>query len=256
MNWDKLFITHNITIDCKLEITVFEVKKISSEIIQCLDENLVSICEGENSLSDLASVKLRIKKLFNGKRETWQMGAIAEFFIHLYINLTGYRQECMFFNLEERSIKKGFDGYYSKANEQWVMESKSGSISTSRICHGIKINEAISDLKGKFSGKTSNDPWLNAYNHACHCDVGTPADIRRSIKKLSAEFANDTFHNLDEFNIMPCATIFLKNIWIPQNKDDIISEVETVIGRYQYKNAHLICVTQNSIQIFKDYIGI
>ena len=117
MNWDKLFITYSITIDCKLEITIFEVEKISSEIIKCLDENLVSICEGENSLSDLASVKLRIKKLFERKPETWQMGAIAEFFIHLYINLTGYRQECMFLNLEERSIKKGFDGYYSKANE-------------------------------------------------------------------------------------------------------------------------------------------
>lgn len=36
-------------------------------------------------------------------------GAVAEFFVHLYLNILGLKQECLFLNLEENSIKKGFD---------------------------------------------------------------------------------------------------------------------------------------------------
>mgnify|MGYP001003488506 CR=1 FL=1 len=255
MNWNEIFKLHTEFIDESLQISVFEVEKLNSEIRQCLDENLISICEGKHSKTELKIVKRRILKLFNGKSDEWKMGAIAEFFIHLYMCLTGYTQECMFFNLEEGSIKKGFDGYYSIDNRQWVMESKAGSILTSNISHKSKIKEAISDLKEKFEGKAKNNPWQNAYNHACHCDVGTPADIRKSIKKLSDEYLSNTFYKLDNFNIIPCATIFLDTTWNPKNKASIVSEVQEVIKNSDYKRAHLICVTQGNISIFNQYIS-
>lgn len=140
------------------------------------------------------------------------MGAIAKFFIHLYMNLSSFTQECMFLNLEEGSIKIGFDGYYSIHNIQWIMKSKSGSINSKNICHENKLKEAIADLKGKFEGNAENNPWQNAYSHACHCDVGTPADIRISIKNLSDEYVLKKFHELQDFNIMPCVTIFLNTL--------------------------------------------
>jgi hypothetical protein len=41
------------------------------------------------------------------------MGAVA-FMIHIYMNEVGFKQEFIFWNLEEESIKKkGFDSYYT-----------------------------------------------------------------------------------------------------------------------------------------------
>lgn len=256
MEWDKVFNIHTELINSNLQISIFEVTELNSNIQKCLDENLISICEGEHSFSDIETVKKRIVKLFTGKNDEWKMGAIAEFFIHLFMNLTGYTQECMFFNLEENSIKKGFDGYYKLNDNQWVMESKSGSILTQNISHKNKIKEAVTDLKGKFEGCATNNPWQNAYNHACHCDVGTPSDIRKSIKKLSDEYVLGTFHTLKEFNIIPCATIFLDTTWCPKDKDIIASEVQEAVKNTKYKKAHLICVTQGNIEIFNQYINL
>lgn len=251
-----MFNINTENVNDNLQISIFEVKELNSDTQQYLDENLISICEGEHSFSDIDSVKRRIVKLFDGKNREWKMGAIAEFFVHLYMNLTGYTQDCMFFNLEENSIKKGFDGYYNLHSNQWVMESKSGSILTANISHKSKVKEAVTDLKDKFEGRATNNPWQNAYNHASHCDVGTPADIRKSIKKLSDEYLSATFHTLEEFNIIPCATIFLDTTWCPENKDTIITEVQEAIKNTKYKNAHLICVTQGNIDIFNQYIKI
>lgn len=255
MDWDKVFSVYTENIDINLKISIFEVKELNSDVQKFLDQNLISICEGKVSSSNIGIVKKRIKILFDGKNDEWKMGAIAEFFIHLYMSLTGYKQECIFFNLEENSIKKGFDGYYSFNDNQWIMESKAGSIKTKNICHKSKIKEAVNDLKDKFEGKAKNNPWKNAYNHASHRDVGTHDSIRMSIKKLSNDYTLGLFHSLEDFNIIPCATIFLDTIWCPKDKDSILKEVKEAIKNTKYKEAHLICVTQGNIDIFKHYIN-
>ena len=250
-----MFDVHTEFVSDSLQISIFEVKELNEDTRCCLDENLIKICEGEHSSSEILTVKRRIIKLFFGKKATWKMGAIAEFFIHLYMNLSGYSQDCMFFNLEENSIKKGFDGYYNFEDNHWVMESKSGSILTPNISHTSKVKEAIVDLTDKLEGRINNNPWQNAYNHACHCDVGAPADIRKSIKKLSDEYTSNKFHSLEDFNIIPCATIFLDTTWCPKDKDILVSEVQKAIKNTKYKKAHLICVTQGNIDIFNEYIN-
>ena len=254
MEWDEVFNVYTEFKSENLEISIFEVKELNADIQQCLDDNLITICEGKNSCSNISIIKKRIIKLFDGKDEKWKMGAIAEFFIHLYMNLIGYTQDCLFLNLEENSIKKGFDGYYNFEEEHWIMESKSGSILSKSISHKSKLNEAIIDLKDKFEGHSKNNPWQEAYNHACHCDVGTPANIRKSIKKLSDEYTLDKFHSLTDFNIIPCATIFLDKTWCPEDRDILVKEAQTVVNNTKYKKSHLICVTQGNIDIFSQYI--
>ncbi|MFY2508239.1 hypothetical protein ACN3E9_08105 [Vibrio pectenicida] len=110
------------------------------------------------------------------------MGAISEFFVHLYLQESGYKQEFLFFNLEEGSIKKGFDGFFSKNSDTFLLESKSGSIKSKKISHKDKLKSAYSDLENYVSGKSEkgkNNPWKNAYNHASHIDVGTEKSIRK-----------------------------------------------------------------------------
>ena len=60
------------------------------------------------------------------------------------------KQEFLFFNLEENSIKKGFDGLFSKDSETFLVESKSGTILTKGISHRTKLKTAYTDsLSGR-----------------------------------------------------------------------------------------------------------
>ncbi|EFW38198.1 hypothetical protein HMPREF9554_01308 [Treponema phagedenis F0421] len=63
-NVDTIFKRHIEQVNDHLDISVFEVEKLSAEIQQCLDENLISICEGKKSSTELELVKARIVKLF------------------------------------------------------------------------------------------------------------------------------------------------------------------------------------------------
>ena len=183
------------------------------------------------------------------------MGAIAEFFTHLYLSEIGFKQECLFFNLEEGSIKKGFDGYYSKANEEWIYESKSGSINTKNISHRGKIKEAYIDLKKTIAGKKKNNPWQNAYNHASHMDVASASDIRKNLKNLSEDFINGKHHDIKNFNVIPGSTIFLNGNWKCLNSAELEKKIKKMITNFQFKKIHIICVNKKSLDLFWGYLN-
>lgn len=235
-----------------IKVSVFDVKEITDELKQFIDENIYQICRGESG--DLSTIKLDLKRRLDGWDDRYnknKMGAIAEFFVHLYLNYCGYRQECLFFNLEENSLKKGFDGLYSMDDDLWFMESKSGSINTNGITHASKIREACNDIKTKITTNVSNNPWLNAYNHARI--VGTKRELRDKLKQLSEDFINQKYQTIDNKNIIPCATIFLNGIWQEQNHEEIIETVKN-IQMLEGRNIHIICITQNSYQMFMRYL--
>ena len=118
----------------RFELHVIEIKELDKTIENLIDNFIVSICEG-NSNSQLCNVKDSLKKFLETKSEDTRMGAIAELFIHLYLRANNYKQEFLFRNLEEGSIKKGFDGYFSKDSETFIVESKSGTVTTKGIKH-------------------------------------------------------------------------------------------------------------------------
>jgi hypothetical protein len=104
--------SRKVTLDDGVMLIILEIDTLEDDLVLLMDEYLVSICEGTYSESALGEVKERVKELFKDKSSkkkdysNWEMGAVAEFFIHLYLNIEKFKQECLFFNLEERSIKK------------------------------------------------------------------------------------------------------------------------------------------------------
>lgn len=235
-------------------INIIEITEITDSLRKLMDENLSIICEGKPE-RDIKIIKKALRKTFKSKQIIWQMGAIAEFFIHLIINLMEYKQECLFINLEENQIKKGFDGLYTKNDEMWIMESKAGSIDTKNITHKKKLQEAINDLKFKFSNKTKNNPWRNAYHHASVIEFRNYS-ILKKIEKLSDDYIDDKEHSIDEFNVIPSATIFFNDMEFLFKEDMIFLEIKNLIEKFKFKKAHIICISQKSINLFKKYIEI
>lgn len=240
-------------------LSVIDIEKIDKKMKSILDENFVSICEG-NSGSDIAVVKKYVTELYASKNEEWKLGATAEFFVHLYIKLLGFKQECLFLNLEEKASQKGFDGYYSHDGNEWLMESKSGLASTKNNSHVNKVKEAMEDLEAKVTGvhktngKSLNNPWRNAYSHASLYDVGTAMEIRNNIKKLSDDFTSGIYYPIEEFNTMPCGTIFLSGNWNPPKHDEIFKMIQMSSTKLKGKQVHVICVTHKSVYMFCQYL--
>lgn len=240
-------------IDDTAALTIVEIENIDENIKTILDNNFVSICEGQLSSSDLCTVKKLVIDLYKGKGENWILGATAEFIIHLILKLLKFKQECMYLNLEEKSIKKGFDGLYSIEDTVWIMESKSGQTNNIHKFHANKVKIALNDLKDKLSG-SNNNPWRNAYSHAGHIDVKASQNILDKIKVLSNDYTNKTYHSIEEFNLIPCGTVFLLNDWNPPIHSNILKEIKVILSKFKYKKIHVICITQKSIDLFMSYI--
>lgn len=238
------------------ELCIVDIENIDDNLKKCLDERFVKICEG-NSTSDLNYVKGRLISFLSTKRgSNIEIGAIAEFFIHLYLNEIGFEPQFLFFNLEENSIKKGFDGYYHLSGEEWILESKSGSISTVGLSHKGKIKESYDDLKDKLSGGGTNNPWREAYNHAGHIDVGTSIGILQKIKAFTVEYDKKLFHKIDDYNIIPGSTIFLEGTWATFDHVNLENEIKTLILTFNFKKIKIVCITKKSIDIFWDYLNL
>lgn len=258
---DSIFNSNVIKLLNHVEIHLIHIDEINIRLKTYLDFKIVEICEGAGG-AKISEIKLRLIEFLESKNVNTEIGAISEFFIHLYLNHLGYNQECMFFNLEERSIKKGFDGFYTMNNEEWIVESKSGLITTSKMAHQLKIKEAYSDLHAKLKGEVSssgtymNDPWKNAYNHASHADVGTEKSLREKIKKYSREYTERIFHDISEFNIIPSSTIFYNDNldWVKSDLTQLSEEIISFFDLKTIKKVTAVCISKKTKQMFWDYL--
>lgn len=236
----------------KQKIIIIDIQEISIELEKEMDKYITEIWEG-NTQGEIFDVKKQILKFLGEIEKDKKIGAIAEFFIHLYLKINKYEQYCLFQNLEEdKSFKKGFDGLYALDNENWLVESKSTEKIEKR--HHSKILEAYNDLNKKVTGKESNNPWKNAYNHANNRDLNVPDDVRNAIRKLSSEYTNGIYTTLENYNIIPCSTKFFNQ---DKDKEDIkitTTEVENKIESFEFKKIKAICVNNKVADLFIQYL--
>lgn len=236
------------------QLHFINIPALDANITAHIDANISSICEGRAG-TDLKTIKQRLVTFLTSKKGSpTEMGAIAEFFGHLYLTQVGFKQEFLFLNLEEGSIKKGFDGYYSLGNETWIYESKSGALSTESATHESKVSSAYSDLKEKISGNTKNNPWQNAYNHASHIDVGTATSIRQNLKTLANAFTQNTCQDIGSFNIIPGSTLFLNNTWSRIDTNELTPKLLKLIDTFSFTKINIVCINKASIELFWAYL--
>lgn len=216
-----------------------------------IDKTINEIVSGERFYDDILTTKIEIKNLMIGKNINQKHGLVAEFFTHLVLRDMGFVQESIFSNLEESSMKKGFDGVYSVRNSIWIAESKSGH--TDGIIHRSKINEAFIDLKEKLEGRSSNNPFRNAAFHMIATRKKPKKKLLDTIRELSTNYKLGKYPSLDEFNVIPVSTLFIKH---SQTEEDIILDVKDIIDEMKYKEIIIICIDNKIYDDFLSYIGI
>lgn len=254
---------NNYVFEDKIEIISDSVRVVfidydsSDALKEMLDKHFVAICHGEKSPDDIKSIKLEIKDYLNNKKRFQKIGAVAEFFAHLYFINKGFKQECMFLNLEEASAKKGFDGVYTKDNKVLLLESKSRS-SGKNVNHNANIKVAYNDLCNKFSGKIKkgikNNPWRNAYNHASHKDVNSSTKLQEELRNLSNEYQQKQYKDISFFNIIPCSTIIDESKKDENSKGKIVEKIKKSILTLKYKSIIAVAISNRIYDFFLKYL--
>ena len=154
------------------------ISNFSDELKQVLKNHLTRICYGENhATSGYAMYRYKptieaFLERYEKKPVKTQKGMIGEFLSHIIINelFDDFETASPFFNLEETSIKKGFDLLlYSSLNHKvWITEVKSGDIRKGKDVNAttqILLNTAYNDLKTRLNENEMNH-WTNAMNAA------------------------------------------------------------------------------------------
>lgn len=244
-----------IDIEENRKALLISLEDFDNNLKERIDLSLCEICEGHGS-DGLSRVKSRLIRFLETKSVETSYGAVAELFLHIYIRNMGMKQECMLFNLEENSIKKGFDGLYSKLGEIYLMESKSTLPSTRPADHRSNLKLANSDLSSYIEGsskKGRNNPWRNAYNHASHIDVSSSKPLREKLRAIADSYDEKKYKDASSFNLIPCSTIYCRS-----TESDGINSKFIIDSGYimEFKALSLmaVCVTNSTYDAFMDYL--
>jgi hypothetical protein len=221
------------------------IEKIEDEFAKYIDDKLVAISRGKREIK-LSTVKTHFIEYLEAKNKSNLLsGSVSEFFIHIFLGSQNFKQEFLYFNLEENSIKKGFDGYYSKGNKDWVLESKS----TKQINRKHKdiLKKGYNGVKNKIEGvDNKNNPWENAYNHANMGSVATKNTLLKKLSALSELYTEKKYGEIKDFDIMVSSTIFLEGKWDEIDVVELKKDIIDYLANKNYKSIIVICLNKKS----------
>lgn len=167
-------------ITCKKEekYCLFCINDFSDEIRNAMCTQLASICHGTekaDSGSRLYSYKNTLKefiKRYEEKKVETKKGMIGEVLIHLMLEyyFDEYKVVSPFFNMEERSIKKGYDVVLTERDKAniWLIEVKSGEMHANKNSNQT-MNELLNTAKSDLNKRLNEENvslWLEAINGA------------------------------------------------------------------------------------------
>lgn len=207
------------------DYVLYFIEKLSDELKEEIRNRLVAVCHGADQAhssrmiySYKATVKEFIERYKTNKdaSEDRKKGLIGELIVHVILEM----EECFitaspFFNMEERSFKKGYDIalFENATSELWIAEVKSGekqkkqSNVTSAIV-GL-INTAKNDLKKRLNEKKTS-LWLNALN-AAKISMSSSSHQKDAVIKLLEQCGDDAEggqNSSSTFNVVLAGALF------------------------------------------------
>lgn len=158
------------------EISICHVSDISDELKELIRKNLVRICAGAQTAKlggeaySYRTVTKQFLERYRTKNEKTKIGMVGEFLSHILIIelFKEYKVSSPFFNMEEASIRKGFDIIlYRKSDKTtWITEVKSGNLHNSKD-HDTTTYELLyaarSDLQQRLNEQKATY-WYEAIN--------------------------------------------------------------------------------------------
>lgn len=240
----------------KRDLHFISIADYSEALITEITSEIGKIWNGDlDGKDEIELIKLEISSLLSSKSIRQQHGLVSEFICHIYLRSKAFEQYFLFRNLEEKGMKKGFDGIYLSNDSFWIYESKSSLSDTKDASHNSNISEAYNDLKKKIEGTNrTNNPWKNAYTHLSNRAIKENTTLAQTIKSFSSDYTKGKYYDISKFNVIPSSTLYLDNKWNTINSEELNSKLSKLIKKYQCKNILVICINKKSINDFLNFL--
>lgn len=154
------------------------INSFTEDIKKLLRDQLAEICHGKDYVATgriTYSYKFTLKeflKRYENKSKDIKIGMIGELLVHLIIKIyfDEYKSVTPYFNMEERSIKKGYDVVLTEVNSAviWIIEVKAGELHIEKNANQT-INDLIGTAKSDLHTRLNEENaslWLEAINAA------------------------------------------------------------------------------------------
>ncbi|MGN0831328.1 MAG: hypothetical protein ACI4NI_08555 [Candidatus Ornithospirochaeta sp.] len=258
-----------VTKDDHSDYVLYFIENLSDELKQEIRDRLSAICHGEDlaktteilmySYKETAKEFVKRYRANETKIENRNKGMIGELLTHVIIGIENrFMVASPFFNMEERSLKKGFDItlFEELTKEMWFAEVKSGSIHKGQknvSSAAIElINNAKKDIKDRLNGQNVH-PWQNAIN-AAKVAMDSSKDQKAAILELLGQCANNVVggnNSSESFNVVLSASLFNPlSDRIEENR--IGKKYSDVVQERLFKKVYVVAIQEETYEeVFK-----
>ena len=265
-----MYLIQGVTKEENSDYVLYFIENLSDELKEEIRNRLVAVCYGADQAQSALkiysykeTVKEFVKRYKNNSSisEDRKKGMIGELLVHVILELEGrFTTASPFFNMEERSFKKGYDLalFEGATNELWIAEVKSGKIQknqkdASSAAVGL-INTAKNDLKMRLND-TNTSLGLNALN-AAKVFMSDNNNQKEVVMKLLGQCADDAVeenNSSNSFNVVLSATLF-HNISERMEAARIEKKYFRIIGEKLFKKVFIMIIQKETFEAVFDFL--
>jgi len=198
------------------------IDSFSTELKELISEHLSSICYGASKASskrksyNYENTLKEFLKRYEDKPDHTRIGMIGELITHVLILelLTKFKTVSPYFNMEERSNKKGFDVVLTADydRELWITEVKSGKkndINKTNSNNSQLLGRAKRDLKKRLN-QAEASLWENAINGA-DAVLDNYKDSKEAVRDILGDISDKTYEGYaisNDKNVLLVSALF------------------------------------------------
>lgn len=240
---------------------------LSDELKDCIRTHLQNICHGKGLMSkglsahSYARTLLNFRNRYDDKTDNIKKGMMGELLTHFVIHefFESFDVVSPFFNMEEKSQRKGFDLILASDNGQnvWITEVKSGELnkiaSPDSATSGF-LHTAKRDLKNRLS-QPEVMFWLNAIN-AVSLAISGCTDYKDAVIKildLEASAAADNKASGKDNNVILVSVLF-SDIENAFNSITTASVADNITGEQLFNKVITFSIQKSTYQRIEHFL--
>lgn len=259
-----------ITVVSTGESVAVVVHELSDELKVLIRDRLSGICYGSADILEdpeyysFENTVEEFLKRYDTKSLTTKLGMAGELIIHSLMpeHHVDLLNTSIFFNKEERSIKKGFDLTFTNLSmdELWYGEVKSGEVSKARPDRetqsassklGQLVATAAGDIHGKLTKQRNRSWWDAAMTDAAKV---LQTDEAKSIKKLLRAHAGTEAVGDIGFNVLLGAVVMHESVLDKITLEASKVATKKVTDSKKFQQVKLLVVQQETAELLIDFI--
>jgi len=236
-------------------VSALIVDRISDEMKGLIQARLSDYCYGairvleDSTYYSFEKTVEQFLERFESKHRTTQIGMAGELLVHLLMPMAhpALTNVSVYFNKEERSIKKGFDLTFFHEDTQavWYSEVKSGEPSNESADSKASslMMTAASDLASKMTAGSPRSRWESAQLDAGLALTSAKATTVKTLLRRDATLVNDGNDLL--VNAVLAVTVFHDSAHCEIDEAVVIQSAKRIAQTKRFQNLRVIAAQQS-----------